>query len=423
MQTHAIFSRVAGWLRSLGWTLRVSEKTLGPVLDLLIRLSIAQAFFVSGVLKVANWDNALLLAASEYPVSWLDPVAAAWLGAGIELIGSVLLAVGLGTRAAAFSMLVLSLVIQFNYLALDTHLFWAVLLGWYVIMGAGPLSLDAALARGLGGSAIPYAAGAVRLARLITERLGPLYQSLVASLARRRHGGGRRRACVVMTPELTTLLLPVRTAADLPTWLLAPGALLLVLGLATRPTAVVLLAALAAGQMSDPRLSQDWYWMLAFALLAVHGAGRLSLDAYVAVGPCRPLPRTRGQAGLLPGRAAARGDRGCRVRWADLRSQAGAGACPRHADRPPQLPPVPTAALPGGHRRASRRAISRHPCADCSATASTPPSCTARSAASIGNAAKCCWASGAFPTTIWSSPRVPRTATSGATSGAPSPPA
>ncbi len=63
----------------------MSEKTLWPVLDLLIRLWLAQVFFVSGVLKAANWDNALLLAANEYPVSWLDPVAAAWLGVGIEL--------------------------------------------------------------------------------------------------------------------------------------------------------------------------------------------------------------------------------------------------------------------------------------------------------------------------------------------------
>ena len=143
MQTHAIPARLARWLRSLGWTVRLAERTAGPTLDLVIRLWIAQAFFVSGVLKAANWDNALLLAANEYPVNWLDPVAAAWLGAGIELIGSVLLAAGLATRAAAFSMLVLALVIQFEYLPLDTHLFWAALLGWYVIQGAGSLSLDA----------------------------------------------------------------------------------------------------------------------------------------------------------------------------------------------------------------------------------------------------------------------------------------
>ena len=197
MKPHALSTRLAGRIRSLGWTVRVSEKTLGPLLDLLIRVSIAQAFFVSGVLKAANWDNALLLAASEYPVSWLDPVAAAWLGAGIELIGSVLLAAGLATRAAALSMLVLALVIQFNYLALDTHLLWTALLGWYVVMGSGALSLDALLARGLGGSAIPYAAAALRLGRLRHRTAGPGVCVGAASVAWRRHGGsgGRRARC------------------------------------------------------------------------------------------------------------------------------------------------------------------------------------------------------------------------------------
>jgi putative oxidoreductase len=298
MQTHAISARLAGWLRSLGWTVRLSEKTFGPVLDLLIRLTIAQAFFVSGVLKAANWDNALFLAANEYPVSWLDPVAAAWLGVGIELIGSVLLAAGLATRAAAFSMLVLSLVIQFNYLALDTHLFWTALLGWYVVTGAGALSLDAALARGLGESAIPLAATVVRLARLSTDRLGPLYQiSFRLWLAAGMVVAAGVGLAGVMSPELATSLLPVRTAADLPTWLLVPGALLLALGLATRPTAVVLLAALAAGQMSDPRLSQDWYWMLALALLILHGGGRLSLDAYLAAALTDRFPELAGEPG------------------------------------------------------------------------------------------------------------------------------
>ncbi len=264
MKPHALSARLAGRIRSLGWTVRMSEKTLGPLLDLLIRVSIAQAFFVSGVLKAANWDNALLLAASEYPVSWLDPVAAAWLGAGIELIGSVLLAAGLATRAAALSMLVLALVIQFNYLALDTHLLWTALLGWYVVMGSGALSLDALLARGLGGSAIPYAAAALRLGRVTTERLGPVYVLglrlwLGAAMAAAAGAG----LAAVMTPEVATSLLPIRTAGDLPFWLLGPGAVLLLIGLAMRPIALVLLAALVVGQMTDLRVSQDWYWMLA----------------------------------------------------------------------------------------------------------------------------------------------------------------
>ncbi len=275
----------------------------------------------------------------------------------------------------------LSLVIQFNYLAFDTHLFWAALFGWYVICGAGPFSLDA-IARPRTGrqrdSATPLSS--VRLARLTTDWLGPVYQlSLRLWLGAAMLAAGGRRS-VVMTPELTTLLLPVRTAAHLPTWLLVPGALLLVLGLATRPTAVVLLAALAAGQMTrstpvaglvlDADASRCWPCM---------ARGACPLDAYVALRPCRSLPRARGQAGVFSGRAAARGDRRRRLRRPDLCSAAGGGRVrvtliDRHNYHlfQPLLYQVATAGLsPGDIATPDSRPVPR--------AASTPPCCSARS--------------------------------------------
>src|SRR5215470_17915793 len=97
--------------------MRAAERAVWPALNLIIRLWLAQVFVVSGLLKAANWENALNLAANEYPVSWLDPATAAWLGVSVEIGGAVLLAAGLATRAAAFAMLILSLVIQFSYRA------------------------------------------------------------------------------------------------------------------------------------------------------------------------------------------------------------------------------------------------------------------------------------------------------------------
>ena len=125
---------------------RVLRAACWPALDLVLRLALAQSFFVSGLLKASNWPNALYLATNEYPVSWLSPVTAAYTGVTIELLGASLLAVGLMSRYAALSMLILTLVIQFSYKALDAQLFSAALLGWYVLHGAGSLSLDGRLA-------------------------------------------------------------------------------------------------------------------------------------------------------------------------------------------------------------------------------------------------------------------------------------
>ncbi|HEX9781964.1 MAG TPA: hypothetical protein VGA56_04430, partial [Opitutaceae bacterium] len=47
---------------------RFASRSVVPMLDLAVRIWLAQAFFVSGVLKVANWDVALTLAREEYPV-------------------------------------------------------------------------------------------------------------------------------------------------------------------------------------------------------------------------------------------------------------------------------------------------------------------------------------------------------------------
>jgi hypothetical protein len=65
-----VLARPVGWLSA---AIRIGQTAVWTGLDLVIRLWLAQVFFVSGLLKAADWDNALYLAANEYPVSWLDP--------------------------------------------------------------------------------------------------------------------------------------------------------------------------------------------------------------------------------------------------------------------------------------------------------------------------------------------------------------
>ncbi|HYL17823.1 MAG TPA: FAD-dependent oxidoreductase, partial [Burkholderiales bacterium] len=287
---------LAGPLSWAAFVVRTMEKTLWPLLDLVIRLWLAQVFFVSAVLKAANWENALNLAANEYPVSWLDPVAAAWLGVSIELGGSILLALGLFSRAAATAMLILALVIQFNYLAFDSQLFWAALFGWYVVRGAGPLSLDRMLARGLIDSALPLAAPVIRLAQAVTNWLASPYALLLRLwLAAALLVAAGSTLSNMLPPAMIDLLLPVRTAAHIPSVLLVPGALFLASGLATRVTSVVLLLGLVTAQMADPRLSDDWYWMLTLGLVALTGPGSLSFDAVTKAGLERVFPQLAGK--------------------------------------------------------------------------------------------------------------------------------
>src|SRR4051812_10165994 len=281
--------------RPIGWAaaaIGLGQRGLWPFLDLVIRIWLAQTFFVSGVLKAAAWDNALFLAANEYPVSWLDPVAAAWLGVTIEIGGAVLFAFGLGTRIAAFAMLCLALVIQFNYLAFDTHLFWAALLGFYVVHGAGPISLDRLLARGLVESALPFGAAFLSAARSITSWLSaPFLLMLRTWLAASMFVAAGADIVRVMPAQLFARIFPLQSAQHLPLALGIGGAALLAAGLGTRVTSLILLVAVVAMQAMDPHLSQDWYWMLTLALLVATGPGAFSADAVLERGLKRIFPQ------------------------------------------------------------------------------------------------------------------------------------
>src|SRR5262249_54975049 len=97
------------------------------------------------------------------------------LGFAVQSVCPVLLLIGLFSRLAAVPLLIQALLLQGPNGPSDIRLFWAVLLGWTIVFGPGPYSLDGLLGRGLDSSAVP---GATRLGAAyagITRRLGPLY--------------------------------------------------------------------------------------------------------------------------------------------------------------------------------------------------------------------------------------------------------
>jgi len=273
---------------------RLARFAAWPFVDVGIRLWLAQIFFVSGVLKVTHWQTALDLAATEYPVSWMNPVTAAYTGAAIEVICPVLLALGLLTRYAAVPMLILSLVIQFSYRSFDSQIFWACLFGWYVVHGAGPLSLDRILRRGLAESALPLAPRIVRSSAWVRHHLAPVYSSamriwLAASLLLSGAGVFARGGLILAH------WLPLETLARMPARAALYAGVCLLLGIGTRYTAIALMVLTTFGAMMDVRLGDEIYLLMTLAILAAYGAGPISADAVLSAWLKRRYPALEGK--------------------------------------------------------------------------------------------------------------------------------
>ena len=113
------------------------------------RMALAALFWKAAQSKLASWPVTIQLFAFEYRVPLLPPEYAAMLGTGVELIGGILLFLGLMTRFAALALLGLVATIQiFVYPgSWSEHLLWASLLVLLVIRGPGVVSLDHAIGR------------------------------------------------------------------------------------------------------------------------------------------------------------------------------------------------------------------------------------------------------------------------------------
>ena len=124
--------------------------TLLPPSALLLsqRLGIAAVFFMSGRTKVDGLltvnDTAFELFRSDYALPLVKPEIATYAATYSEHLFPLLLVLGLFTRFAALSLLIMTSVIEiFVYPdAWPTHLSWAGLLLPLIALGGGKLSLD-----------------------------------------------------------------------------------------------------------------------------------------------------------------------------------------------------------------------------------------------------------------------------------------
>jgi putative oxidoreductase len=120
---------------------------LAPLMDLGLRLYLANVFFKSGWTKIQSWDSTLYLFNDVYHVPLLPPEVAAYMAAGAELGLSVLLVLGLFGRFAASGLFILNIVAVISYAdlsegGLNQHLSWGILLGVLLILSRGSWSMD-----------------------------------------------------------------------------------------------------------------------------------------------------------------------------------------------------------------------------------------------------------------------------------------
>jgi NADH dehydrogenase/putative oxidoreductase len=286
-------------IRWAGEATRIAETTAGPLLDVFIRFWLAGIFWASGMTNMELWSTTFYLAAHEYPMT------AAWLGEAIEIVCPPLLVLGLATRFAALPMLVLSLVVQFSYQALDQHLSWAILLLWYVVKGAGPISLDALIGRGIAVTALPLAGTITGLFEALSRwgdrAVKLLLRCWIAAVYFR--SGIMKISNFDMTQMLFNAQaagwpLPPELAARLT--ILAELACLafLVLGMGTRVAAIILLGLTA---IIDPTYQQSIdfaYYLMVLGLIALHGPGALSIDSLLLRTLGRRFPSLSGMRTL-----------------------------------------------------------------------------------------------------------------------------
>jgi NADH dehydrogenase/putative oxidoreductase len=226
-----------------------------PVVDLLVRLSLAKAFFDPGMLP---------------HIHALDALRSDWAAIAVQVCGPLLLTVGFLVRPVALLMLVLTLVAQAGA-PQDIHLFWAALFGWYVVQGAGALSLDHVLGKGLGLSPLPLAGPATAAADWFDRQIAPLYRLALRLWL----------AAAIVGTVLAPMMLPGMQAGMLPRPVALLAALCLTLGLGTPVVAVVLLAASSGAAAMGLDQGMTIYGPLLLALLGVSGAGRYSLDRLI----------------------------------------------------------------------------------------------------------------------------------------------
>jgi putative oxidoreductase len=125
----------------------IANQFFSPLLDLTLRLYVAEDFLRSGIGRAkdyinGSWDTQLFLFEFEHPVPGLSPQLSAPITTVAEIILPLLLIIGLFTRLGAAGIFIMALVIQLTYQENFQHLVWMSMMAVIFIKGPGAISLD-----------------------------------------------------------------------------------------------------------------------------------------------------------------------------------------------------------------------------------------------------------------------------------------
>jgi putative oxidoreductase len=283
-RSQTILVQLAQYSRfSTDFLVRLLRGFLWPTVDLVIRLWLAKIFVVFGILELTGSQTAFGLAAYVHAIKFISPLTAADLGTSIEVLGPLFLALGFMTRYAAVALAGLSLVIRLGGEPFDSQLFWVALFGWYVVMGAGPISIDRLLRHGLANSALPAVPRIVRASEWIRVYLGTIYVSALriwiglALIA----GDSLAPMWTFSTSAWLSSWLPLDVAARVSGSFGLFLGIFLLIGLGTRYAAVAIILTLFAGAMTDPRMTDAVYLLMICWIFILYGGGALSVDRLI----------------------------------------------------------------------------------------------------------------------------------------------
>jgi putative oxidoreductase len=267
---------------STNFSVRVLHTLVWPKLDFLIRLGLAQTYFVSGVMMATHWSATLAFATHASPIRFMAPETAAYGGVTVEIVGAILLVLGIMTRYAALALLAIASISLIVNGSSDSQLCCVALFAWYAVQGAGAFSVDATLRQGLADSALPLIPRILGLSKGIRLYLTPLYISLLRIwLALTMMVAAFPMWRQFSEPSSTFLKwLPLTLSAQIPVgsgWI----GMILLLGIGTRYLAGLVVAIVFAHAMMGPRGTDSVYLLVLLGILIIHGAGRLSIDRAV----------------------------------------------------------------------------------------------------------------------------------------------